>query len=84
MSVITILHGSRALSDFRVSRLLAKFANDFPQVTDVHSRFVHYIWSNEALTTVELKTVQSLLTYGEEGHDSKIKHVVGHRFCLFK
>ena len=75
MSVITILHGSRALSDFRVSRLLAKFANDFPQVTDVHSRFVHYIWSNEALTTVELKTVQSLLTYGEEGHDSTIKHV---------
>ena len=41
MSVITILHGSRALSDFRVSRLLAKFANDFPQVTDVRSRFVH-------------------------------------------
>ncbi|MGL4767829.1 MAG: phosphoribosylformylglycinamidine synthase [Formosimonas sp.] len=65
MSTITILHGSRALSDFRVSRLIAQFQPQFAHVTGVQSRYVHYVWSHKALSEDELSTLQSLLTYGE-------------------
>ena len=41
MSVITLLHGSRALSGFRVSNLLGKIEPQFPQIEDIQSRFVH-------------------------------------------
>ena len=46
MSVITLLHGSRALSDFRVSNLLNKITSHHPNVQGVQSRFVHYVWSD--------------------------------------
>ena len=41
MSVITLLHGSRALSEFRVSRLLSKITPNTPAVQTLQSRFVN-------------------------------------------
>ena len=64
MSVITVLHGSRALSEFRVSRLLNKIASS-ADVQAVQSRFVHYVWSNEALSAHDLELLNGLLAYGE-------------------
>ena len=75
MSVITHLHGSRALSDFRVSRLLNRFAALNPDIVGVQSRYVHYIWSNEALSTRDLEVLKGLLAYGEEGIDATVEHV---------
>lgn len=82
MSVITVLHGSRALSEFRVARLLARVAQlgagaaegalgfDFSGLTGVQSRFVHYVWSNEALSAQDLAVLSGLLSYGESTADS--------------
>ena len=65
MSVITLLHGSRALSGFRVSNLLGKIAPQFPQIEDIQSRFVHYVWSDAALSEEDLTILHGLLAYGE-------------------
>ena len=65
MSVITLLHGSRALSGFRVSNLLGKIAPQFPQIEDIQSRFVHYVWSDAALSEADLTILHGLLAYGE-------------------
>ena len=65
MSVITLLHGSRALSEFRVSRLLSKITPNTPAVQTIQSRFVHYVWSNEPLTAHDLELLNGLLAYGE-------------------
>ena len=65
MSVITLLHGSRALSEFRVSRLLSKITSNTPAVQTIQSRFVHYVWSNEPLTVHDLELLNGLLAYGE-------------------
>ncbi|TDR28866.1 phosphoribosylformylglycinamidine synthase [Hydromonas duriensis] len=70
MSAITLLRGSRALSDFRVSRLLERFAPLNPNIVGVQSRYVHYIWSSEPLSTSERQVLNSLLTYGEETSSS--------------
>ena len=75
MSVITVLHGSRALSDFRVSRLVAQFAHEFSQITHVQSRFVHYVWSQKPLSAAELASLQGLLTYGEAGQNNAVDAV---------
>ena len=65
MSVITLLHGSRALSGFRVSNLLGKIAPQFPQIEDIQSRFVHYVWSDATLSEEDLTILHGLLAYGE-------------------
>ena len=65
MSVITLLHGSRALSDFRVSNLLNKITPHHPNVQGIQSRFVHYVWSDEALSAHDLELLNGLLAYGE-------------------
>ncbi len=65
MSVITLLHGSRALSEFRVSRLLDKISPNTPALSSIQSRFVHYVWSNEALSGHDLELLNGLLAYGE-------------------
>lgn len=75
MSVITVLHGSRALSDFRVSRLLTKLAISFPQIIDIPSRFVHYIWSDDELLSDELAILKGLLTYGEISSNCQLTQV---------
>ena len=75
MSVITLLHGSRALSDFRVSRLLARFAPLNLDIVGVQSRFVHYIWSAEPLSARDLEVLNGLLAYGEAGIDATVARV---------
>ncbi len=65
MSVITLLHGSRALSDFRVSNLLNKITPHHSNVQGIQSRFVHYVWSDEALSAHDLELLNGLLAYGE-------------------
>ncbi len=75
MSVITLLHGSRALSGFRVSNLLGKIAPQFPQIEAIQSRFVHYVWSDAALSEDDLRILHGLLAYGEADQSNAFDEV---------
>ena len=75
MSVITLLHGSRALSDFRVSNLLNKITSHHPNVQGVQSRFVHYVWSDATLSEQDLAILNGLLAYGEEHQSNTFDEV---------
>ena len=75
MSVITHLHGSRALSDFRVSNLLQKLTPSQSNIQAVQSRFVHYIWSDAPLSEQDLTVLKGLLAYGESHQENSFDAV---------
>lgn len=60
------LDASRALSDFRTERLLAKIKKISRDVVTLNSRYVHFVNIDGFLSFDELKTLKSILEYGEE------------------
>lgn len=59
------LRGAPALSAFRLDKLAQKLAAIHPQLTLLHTEFVHFCALQETLTDERTATLQQLLAYGE-------------------
>ncbi len=57
-----ILPGNRALSEFRINKLLEQVRNKAPEVYEIKSIFVHFLQVGRELAPVEAKTLGSLLS----------------------
>ena len=57
-----ILPGNRALSEFRISKLLEQVRDKAPEVYEIKSVFVHFLQVGRELAPVEAKTLGSLLS----------------------
>ncbi len=57
-----ILPGNRALSEFRINKLLEQVRNKAPEVYEIKSIFVHFLKVGRELAPVEAKTLASLLS----------------------
>lgn len=59
-----ILRGAPALSEFRIKKLLAVFAEKGLKVTSVYAEYVHFAKLNAPLSDEQRATLVKLLTYG--------------------
>jgi len=82
MSFFHFLPGANALSSFRQQRLLASLAEQGVQLDSIEAQYLHFIWSDTALSTHDQEVLASLLTYGQPfiGFNSKQGAVVIPRF----
>ncbi len=58
------LPGARALSAFRIAKLLARLATLEPAVRSLEARFIHFVDTARPLEAAERQILQRLLTYG--------------------
>ncbi|MFM9836472.1 MAG: phosphoribosylformylglycinamidine synthase [Methylophilaceae bacterium] len=58
------LHGSAALSPFRLSKILDTLKNSAPSISHIYTEFTHFVFSDDALTTTQHKVLQQILSYG--------------------
>ena len=65
MSFFQCLPGADALSPFRQQRLLATLATQGIELESIEARYLHFIWSESALSPKTQSVLVSLLTYGE-------------------
>jgi len=61
---VLMLHGSPALSPFRMERLLARLREVVADIESVHAEYRHFVALEQALTPDELSVLERLLTYG--------------------
>ena len=61
--MILHLRGRRALSDFRLAKLLRSLSASLPSIT-LRAEFWHFVEITRALNTVELERLERILTYG--------------------
>ena len=82
MSFFHFLPGANALSSFRQQRLLASLAEQGVQLHSIEAQYLHFIWSDTALSAHDQEVLASLLTYGQPfiGFNSKQGAVVIPRF----
>src|ERR1700749_3135805 len=73
MSLTLKLPGRRALSEFRLSKLLHQAKQHLPGLTGVRTQFWHFIHLRQALSKAELSTLQKLLTYGPASRDEHLE-----------
>jgi len=59
-----ILRGAPALSEFRISKLLANFAELGLDITDLYAEYVHFAELSAPLDEAQQDTLAKLLTYG--------------------
>jgi phosphoribosylformylglycinamidine synthase len=59
-----ILRGAPALSEFRLTRLLALCRERVPAVASVHAEFIHFLDAQAALSETEQALLERLLNYG--------------------
>ncbi len=64
------LPGRRALSDFRLAKLLAAVCSAVPTVTHIDARFRHFVKVTRALSSHEKHVLARILTYGPHTDDS--------------
>ncbi len=62
--------GSSALSAFRLDKLNASLITSAPSITDISTEFMHFVFSNAALSDVEQSTLKQILTYGGRADDA--------------
>lgn len=62
--VLNVVPGADALSQFRTQALLAQLQRIAPGITGISARYVHWVASDEPLTTETLEAVTRLLDYG--------------------
>jgi phosphoribosylformylglycinamidine synthase len=65
MSFFRCLPGADALSAFRQQRLLASLAEQGISLTTIQAQYLHFVWSDSALSDAQLVVLEGLLTYGE-------------------
>jgi phosphoribosylformylglycinamidine synthase len=58
------LPGARALSDFRIAKLIARLSTLEPAVRNLDACFVHFVDTDRPLEPAERQLLQRLLTYG--------------------
>lgn len=71
------LEASRALSDFRATRLLARLQSIDPAALGVTARFVHFVHTSRELSADEAQRLAALLEYGEPAQEAR-----GHEFLV--
>lgn len=59
-----VLRGTPALSDFRVEKYLAQFADYSLPVTSIYAEFTHFVSVNSELSEQDTDVLNKLLTYG--------------------
>ena len=64
------LRGSPALSAFRLDKLQASLKKSAPNIKKINTEFVHFIFSETALSDGELSTLKQILTYGGHANDA--------------
>lgn len=58
------LRGSAALSQFRLDKLYSVLNTSAPNIAHIYTEFVHFAFSETALSTTEQDTLRQILTYG--------------------
>jgi phosphoribosylformylglycinamidine synthase len=61
--------GAKALSDFRIARLLPRLQALDPRVSAIRARFRHFVHSSAPLAGWQAERLDALLTYGDPGAD---------------
>ncbi len=65
------LRGSAALSQFRLDKLYASLKNSAPNIAQLTTEFVHFAFSDRALSDDAQDILQQILTYGpHSGHET--------------
>jgi phosphoribosylformylglycinamidine synthase len=64
MPLVLRLPGRRALSAFRLRKLVSQLRRSLPAVTAVQARFWHFVQLRRALSAHEREVLEALLTYG--------------------
>ena len=72
MSLTVKLPGRRALSDFRIAKLLPQVKAQLRDVHAIRTQFWHFAKLRRALSPAEGKTLSSLLTYGPAFKDEHL------------
>ncbi|MEP0176571.1 MAG: phosphoribosylformylglycinamidine synthase [Paraglaciecola sp.] len=66
-----VLRGTPALSDFRVEKYLAQFADYSLPVTSIYAEFTHFVSVNSELSEQDTDVLNKLLTYGPSIQEHK-------------
>src|SRR4249920_2200438 len=66
MSLILKLPGRRALSEFRLNKLLQQAKDPLPSLTGIATQYWHFIKLRQSLSEAETAALQALLVYGQE------------------
>ena len=61
-----ILSGSKALSDFRKSKLLSNLRTQIPHLQDIQAEYVHFAKTSQELSDEEMQKLKQILDYGED------------------
>src|SRR5262245_17466222 len=64
MSLILKLPGRRALSEFRLNKLLQQATQHLPRLRGIDTQYWHFVKLARTLSGEETATLQALLTYG--------------------
>ncbi|MGQ0443432.1 MAG: phosphoribosylformylglycinamidine synthase, partial [Methylophilaceae bacterium] len=65
------LRGSAAVSAFRLSKIIHALKNSAPNINHIYAEFIHFAFSDTALTRQQQNTLQQILTYGPKaGHEN--------------
>ncbi len=72
MSLIVKLPGRRALSDFRIAKLLSQVRSQVASASAIRTQFWHFVKLRRALSPAEGRTLSSLLTYGPAFKDEHL------------
>jgi phosphoribosylformylglycinamidine synthase len=64
------LPGRKALSDFRLDKLLANVRAAVPAVAEIDARFRHFVQVTRPLSLEEEQVMERILTYGPHTHDT--------------
>src|SRR5882724_11881190 len=78
------LPGARALSAFRIAKLLARLTALEPVVRSLDARFIHFVDTARPLESAERQILQRLLTYGprSDGTESEAADSDGERLLI--
>src|SRR6185295_7995400 len=66
------LPGRRALSEFRLNKLLHQAQQQFPDLTGVRSQYWHFAKLRRPLSEPESATLRALLSYGPVARDGRL------------
>ena len=64
-SIMMILAGNRAFSDFNKNKRLKSLQSFVPSIKDIHARYWHFVKTSQILSDGEQQRLEQLLSYGE-------------------
>jgi phosphoribosylformylglycinamidine synthase len=73
MSIVLRLPGRRALSDFRLDKLLAQARRSLPRLAAVHAQFWHFAQLRRPPSAQEQAVLEALLTYGPKTAQANVR-----------